>query len=160
MKIIFLTDLLKCLGMAFFSSMCRISPDCVMGRMPVYWLLLLQIMKKLLKTFIWRTINIYNIYKLSANDHVSLTFSILCDLKISKISKPRKSMYQGNDIKCREYLSAVNWAEMENLDVCESWNYFCRYILRYIVLRISFLFILKKENFAKLWRKLSVFRRD
>lgn len=34
--------------------------------------------------------------------------------------KFQQQMYQENCNECHEYLSAVNWTEMENLDICES----------------------------------------
>ena len=62
--------------------------------------------------------------KLGANVHNSILFNITCQFEKEAVNKQRPNFYKADYRLIREYLSQVNWSEMEGLNTEDSWNFF------------------------------------
>lgn len=66
--------------------------------------------------------------KLGASDHVSIIFNVQCDFSVTGSSKTRPNFYKGNYQDIRKYLEDVDWNEMTQMGVEESWTFFIDHI--------------------------------
>ena len=61
---------------------------------------------------------------LGASDHICFIAEIHCNLAVQDTDTVKRNFYKGNYEDIRQELSAVNWENMDNLNVEESWNFF------------------------------------
>ena len=61
---------------------------------------------------------------LGASDHISLYVELDCNVINIDSKTVKRNYYRGNYLSVREDLLSVNWAEMDSMDLHESWNFF------------------------------------
>lgn len=62
--------------------------------------------------------------KLGASDHISITFDYVCQVEIKVQDTIRKNFFKGDYVKVKDFLSKVNWSEMDSMDIDDSWTFF------------------------------------
>lgn len=60
--------------------------------------------------------------KLGANDHVSITCVIPCVVNKDREPVNKSNFFQGDNVKVRNHLSRVNWNEMADINIKDSWS--------------------------------------
>ena len=61
---------------------------------------------------------------LGASDFMCFIAELHCNLVVPDTDTVKRNFYKGNYEDIRQELSAVNWENMDNLNVEESWNFF------------------------------------
>ena len=61
---------------------------------------------------------------LGASDHICFIAELHCNLAVQYTDTVKRNLYKGNYEDIRQELSAVNWENMDNYSVEESWNFF------------------------------------
>ena len=62
--------------------------------------------------------------KLGASDHNSILFNITCQFEKEEVNQQRLNFYKADYRLIREYMSQINWSEMNGLNTADSWNFF------------------------------------
>ena len=65
---------------------------------------------------------------LGASDHISFTVELLCNLKNVERKTVKRNYNKGDYSGARDYLSSVNWSEMNSMNVQESWDFFIGHV--------------------------------
>ena len=65
---------------------------------------------------------------LGASDHISFTVDLLCTLNNVESATVKRNYYKGDYSAARDYLSAVDWSEMDSMNVQESWGLFIGHV--------------------------------
>ena len=61
--------------------------------------------------------------RLGASDHNSILFHITCQFEKEEVNQQRPNFYKADYRFIKEYLSQVNWSEMNGLNTEDSWNF-------------------------------------
>ena len=65
---------------------------------------------------------------LGASDHISFTVDLLCTLNNVESATVKRNYYKGDYSAARDYLSGVDWSEMDSMNVQESWGLFIGHV--------------------------------